>query len=212
MSGSLDNRPHYEPWRLPDNDEGQVQLNDIIPGHGSLEIEIGPGRGAFLLERCAQEGGVRLLGIEIRRKWAAVLDERLRKLGHGRYARVICEDARYALPRLAPDASVDRFFIHFPDPWWKKKHQKRQVISGALLDEVARLLKDGGELFIQTDVEHRSRQLAEQVSAHPRLRPHGDSPGSPELVDSPYSARSNRERRVLADGLPIYRLRFARKP
>jgi len=125
---------------------------------------------------------------------------------------VICEDARFALPRLGPDASVDRFFFNFPDPWWKRKHHKRRILDSRLLDAAVRLLQDGGELFVQTDVEPRFRQLVDQLSARVELRPKGDEPGSPLLADNPYGARSNRERRVMADGLPIYRLRFDRRP
>ena len=151
-----------------------------------------------------------LVGLEIRRKWAAIVDARLAKRGLAPRARVFAEDARHALPRLAPDASVRRVFVHFPDPWWKKRHHKRLVMKDGLLEQVARLLEPGGELFVQTDVDERATAYEELVSLDARFTPDGDTPGSPRLADHAYVARSPRERRAIADGLPVNRMRWRR--
>lgn len=164
-----------------------------------------------MIERAAAEPRAGLVGLEIRRKWATIVDGRLNKLGHGERARVFAEDARFALPRVAPDASVRRFFSHFPDPWWKKRHQKRLMLSPGLVDDVARLLEPGGELFVQTDVEERAAQYETALLGDARFAPAGDAPGSARLVENPYVARSPRERRAIADGLPIFRVRFTRR-
>jgi tRNA (guanine-N7-)-methyltransferase len=151
------------------------------------------------------------VGLEIRLKWATIVDERLHKRGLAARARVFNADAREALPRLAPDASVSVFYLHFPDPWWKKRHEKRLVMGSSLLDEIARLLRDGGELFVQTDVEERAALYEAQISAHPALDPAGDAHGSPRLMENPYGARSPREHRAIEDGLPVHRLRYQRR-
>ncbi len=151
-----------------------------------------------------------LIGLEVRRKWAAVVDGRLAKCGLGRRARVFAEDARTALPHLGPDGSVRRMFIHFPDPWWKKRHQKRLLVSGPFLDEVARLLSCDGELFVQTDVETRAATYEDLISGDSRFAPAGDVSGSARANDHDYGARSPRERRAIADGIPVYRLRWRR--
>src|ERR1700689_3042029 len=114
-------RPYDDAPRLPLGD--RVDLKSPVRGEW-IEAEIGPGRGWFLVERAEAEPRAALLGLEIRRKWAAIVDGRLAKRGLGARARVFAEDARHALPRLAPDASVRRVFVHFPDPWWKKRHHK----------------------------------------------------------------------------------------
>ena len=98
--------------------------------------------------------------------------------------------------------------MHFPDPWWKKRHQKRLVMGDVLLDHVARLLLPGGELFVQTDVEERADQYEAMISEHGRFEPFGDVTGSARLAENPYGARSPREHRAIADGIPIHRLRF----
>ncbi len=172
-----------------------------------IELEIGPGpKAGFLSERAAAAPGAALIGLEIRRKWAAVGDARLAKEGHAERARVFCEDARLALPLLGPDGCLARAFLHFPDPWWKKKHTKRLVMGDIFLTEVARLLAPGAELYIQTDVEERAEQYERVVAAHEAFEPAGDTHGSARVAENPYGARSPREHRATADGLPIHRL------
>jgi tRNA (guanine-N7-)-methyltransferase len=124
---------------------------------------------------------------------------------------VFAEDAREALPRVAPDGSVRRIFVHFPDPWWKKRHQKRLVVRDEFVDQAARLLEKGGELYVQTDVADRADAYEALVGLDPRFAPKGDAPGSPRMSDNPYGARSPRERRAITDGLPVHRLRWARE-
>jgi len=204
------NHPYAHAARFPG--EGNVDIASLMPGQGPVEIEIGPGRGGFLFERAAVAPDRRLLGLEIRMKWSAIVDERLRKHGLGDRARVLNADAREALARLGPDGSIDAFFLHFPDPWWKKRHTKRLVMNPELLQELARLLRPGGELFVQTDVEERATQYETQIGSHEAFEPAGDAEGSARLLENPHGARSPREHRAIADGLPVTRLRYRRKP
>jgi tRNA (guanine-N7-)-methyltransferase len=203
------NHPYAHAPRVPEGET--VPVAALVPGDGPIEIEIGPGRGGFLFERAAARPEARLVGLEIRLKWSAIVDERLRKAGLGGRARVFNADAREALARLVPEASVAVFYLHFPDPWWKKRHEKRLVMGTSLLDSIARLLADGGELFVQTDVEERAQQYEAQIATHPDLEPAGDAEGSPRLAENPYGARSPREHRAIADGLPVHRLRYRRR-
>jgi len=198
--------PYEDAPRLP---EGPVDVRALLTGEW-VELEIGPGRGWFLVERAAAEPRAALVGLEIRRKWASIVDARLAKRGLAPSARVFAEDAALALPRLGPDGSVRRVFLHFPDPWWKKKHRKRLVMRDAFLGEVARLLEPGGELFVQTDVEDRAAEYAQLVDLDPRFVPDGDVTGLPRIADHAYIARSPRERRAIADGLPVHRMRWRR--
>jgi tRNA (guanine-N7-)-methyltransferase len=200
-------RPYDDAPRLPEAE--RIELRSLAEGEWT-EIELGPGRGWFLVERAEAEPRTALVGLEIRRKWASIVDARLAARGYGARARVFAEDARFALPRLGPDGSVRRFFVHFPDPWWKKRHAKRLLVQGDFLGEVARLLEPGGELFVQTDVDERAAGYEELVAVDPRFVPSGDVPGSPRLAENPYVARSPRERRAIADGLPVNRLRWQR--
>jgi tRNA (guanine-N7-)-methyltransferase len=74
---------------------------------------------------------------------------------------------------------------------------------------LARVLAPEGELFVQTDVAERAQAYVRAVEAEPRFEP---AAGGPEVADNPYGARSPRERRAMADGLPVQRLAWRRRP
>lgn len=208
MSSAARLRPYADAPRLPEGEH--LDVRELVRG-AWVELEVGPGpKAGFLVERASAAPEAALIGLEIRRKWASVGDARLAKLGHAARARVFCEDARLALRRLGPDASIARVFLHFPDPWWKKRHEKRLVMGDVFLDEVARLLAPGGHLYVQTDVEERGALYADVVALHRAFVPDGAAPGSPSIDENPYGARSPREHRAIADGLPVFRLRWRR--
>jgi len=194
--------PYADAPRLPESQE--VDPDALVRPGWPLELEIGPGRGGFLFERLAAVPELCMLGFEVRRKWATIVDNKLKALGWESRARVFSEDARSAFPRL-PAACLTRVYIHFPDPWWKKRHAKRLVVSGPLLPEVVRVLVPGGELFVQTDVEERALEYEAALGATSGL---SVGPGGARLAENPFLARSPRERRAIADGLPIHRLLY----
>lgn len=183
-----------------------MRLDALVPGEGPLEIEIGFGRGMFLLERARAAPGSRIVGIEIKTKWAHLVEQRRLREGLSNAA-AFAGDAREILSRSEDVSRVSRFFVNFPDPWWKKRHAKRRVLSTQLLADVHRLLVRGGELFVQTDVEERATSVVVELTAHPGFALEGERG---LVTDNPYGARSNRERRAIEDGLPVYRV-LARK-
>jgi len=188
--------------QAPRAPEGRFSLGELIEGSGPIELDIGFGRGLSLFERAATSPESRIIGIEVKTKLAYKVHERLQK--HDlRKVGVLCGDAREILKRAQPGGSVERVALHFPDPWWKKRHDKRRVIGEALLSELARLMKPGGQLFIQTDVEHRAEQYATQVRQTPGFTLVS---GTGYIEANPFDARSNRERRAIKDGLPVWRI------
>ncbi len=201
-------RPYDDAAVLPPGDT--IDARTLVAGEW-LELEVGPGRGGFMFERAEAAPRAGIIGLEVRRKWAAIVDGRLIKRGLGNRARVYAEDALHALPRLGPDGSFQRAYLHFPDPWWKKRHTKRLVMGDKFIDEIARLLPQGGELYVQTDVEERAAEYEERLMQSPHFAPAGDVQGSPRMVENPYNARSPREHRAIADGLPVHRMRFTKR-
>ena len=176
-------------------------LLEIFPANGEIELEIGYGRGMFLIGRAQAAPSARLLGIEIKKKLAYQVAQRCERLAL-EHVRALAGDVRGVLPAARPDAAIARAFIHFPDPWWKKRHAKRRVLSDDLLGQLARLLRPRGELFIQTDVEERASDMLSQLREHPAF----ELPGSGLVDENPYGARSNREQRAIEDGLPVFRI------
>ncbi len=200
MSDSHLRRLYVE--HAPRAHEGRFSLDALVGGKGPLELDIGFGRGQSLFERAKAAPGSRIVGIEVKTKWAYKVQERLKKHGVSN-VQVLCGDAREILKRAEPEGIVDKVALHFPDPWWKKRHQKRRVIGEALLVELRRLMGPGGELFIQTDVEDRAELYIQQLRDLGGFTLAGDG----GLVDeNPFSALSNRERRAIEDGFPVWRI------
>jgi tRNA (guanine-N7-)-methyltransferase len=188
--------PHRYRSLAPEPPEGPLDLATLLPGQGEIELEIGFGHGLFLYERAVARPDARLLGLEIKKKWSYLVAERCARRGLHNVT-VWSADARAVLPRIAA-GSITRLFMSFPDPWWKKRHVKRSLIGAALLDEIARVLRSGGEFFLQTDVEDRAASHLEALAADARFE-------AGYLQANPYQARSNREARAAEDGLPVYR-------
>ncbi len=112
-------------------------------------LEIGFGGGEHLANQAAAHPDIGFIGCEPFINGVASLMRHVDEENLGN-VRVWPEDARLLLPRL-PDASIDRAFVLFPDPWPKRRHHSRRILGAAGLAELARLLTDGGELRIATD-------------------------------------------------------------
>lgn len=207
MSNAAEPDPRRYIELAPKAPEGAIDLRSLWPlDSGEIELEIGFGRGMFLLERARSAPEARLLGIEIKRKWAFKVAERAER-ENLHQVRVFGGDAREILPRLVPERGIARVFVHFPDPWWKKRHAKRRLRGASTMEPIARLLAPGGELFIQTDVEDRAQDFVTDIAAHGGF----ELSDPPFVPDQGYGARSNREKRAIADGLPIYRVLARRR-
>jgi tRNA (guanine-N7-)-methyltransferase len=189
--------------RMP---EAGLVLTEIFPLTTEIEMEIGFGRGMFLLQRSQRVPSAGLLGIEIKDKLAVRLAERVakRRLEH---VQLLAGDARTIVAQLRPDAVLARVFMHFPDPWWKKRHAKRRLLDLALLDQLARLLRVDGELFVQTDVQERAELFLQEIGEHPSFELVGGS----YIAENPFGAVSNREARAIQDGLPVFRILARRR-
>lgn len=184
--------------------EGPIDLPSLIPGDEPLELDVGFGRGRSLIERARAIPRVRVIGIEIKAKWSYLCEERRRREGQGN-ARAFRADVRDLVSRAGPQGCLSRVFFHFPDPWWKKRHERRLVVGSDVIDRLAFLIAPGGEIFVQTDVEERAEQYAALFAAHEAL----------EIVSrggqSPFGTLSNREARAIEDGLPIHRILVRRR-
>lgn len=192
--------------RLPEADSHDLRELFSPATDLGVDLEIGSARGGFLLERLNSDPRVRLVGFEIQLKAATLSAQKIEQLGLASRCRVFAGDAQLILPKMLAQ-SVRRVFLHFPDPWWKKRHTKRRLASLELMQQVERVLQPEGELFIQTDVEQLALAFAQTLSLT-ALVPKRDQP----WVDhNPYGARSPREKQATSDGLPIHRLWYLKR-
>lgn len=187
----------------PKAPEGSFRLEELMPGEGPLELDVGFGRGNSLYERARVAPDSRIIGVEIKKKWAFKVAERVDKRGLSGKVKVLAGDVKDILSRSTPERCLTRAFVHFPDPWWKSRHNHRIVVGDVFLEELGRRMIPGGELYVQTDVEERAREYVASIDAHPRF-----TRGTPTAFvdENPFGARSNREIRAEEDGLPVYRI------
>jgi tRNA (guanine-N7-)-methyltransferase len=128
-----------------------------------LWLEIGFGGGEHLIWQAEQTPAVNILEDGVVKVLTAM---DARGLGN---IQLHMDDARDVL-RALPDASVARAFVLFPDPWPKRKHQKRRLVSVALLEQLARVMMPGAELRIGTDIADYARTMLMAFQRTPQFR------------------------------------------
>ncbi len=116
-----------------------------------LEIEVGFGRGDFLLDRARRHPDHLLIGFETKTKATRLCLTRIDRFELANLW-VSDDDARFSLPLVVPDGRVDAFHILFPDPWWKEQHRVKRLFSPPFVDLLAAKLRPGGVLFFKSDV------------------------------------------------------------
>jgi tRNA (guanine-N7-)-methyltransferase len=107
--------------------------------------------------------------------------------------------------------SVSRFFLNFPDPWFKSRQHKRRVVSPLLIADIGAALCPGGEMFVQTDIFDialEAMATLEEPTGEHRFE-NALSPWS-FFPQNPYGARSRRERQCEMEATPIWRLLYRR--
>jgi tRNA (guanine-N7-)-methyltransferase len=181
--------------------------DQVFGFHGPLELEIGCGLGGFAVEYAAQHPQVRYVAFEWRKKYAREVQARAEKRG-ARNVRVIEADARVEVPRLFKPGSLAAFHFQFPDPWWKRAHKKRAVLTPEFAKLILDLLQPGGLFDLRTDVEHRAHEMLATLETAGFDNPLGRGTFHPY---DPLEIPSTRERRYLISGEPVYRARL-RKP
>ncbi len=127
-----------------------IPWDRVFGWSGPLVVEIGFGNGDFLVETAPRRPGTRFVGIEISRTSVLKASKRLRAL-RIRNVRLVHWDARPALQHLFAPGSLHEVHSYFPDPWPKKRHEKRRLFSLEFCKLVASRLKTGGRVILYTD-------------------------------------------------------------
>lgn len=171
---------------------------------GPLELEIGCGAGGFALEHARRNPTVRCVAFEWRKKYAREVAFRGAALAN---LKVIEGDAILEVPRLFTPGSLSVIHLQFPDPWWKRAHQKRSILQPEFTRYLLTLLQPGGRFDFRTDVEDVGVRGLKVLEAAGFLNTLGAGVFHPS---DPEEAPSTRERRYLASGQPVYRARLVK--
>lgn len=128
----------------------QGQWHDLFQNDHPIYIEVGMGKGDFIIENAKRYPDINFIGIE---KFPSVMVGAVKKIDQLESLpnlKLLKEDA-LALQEIFSENEVDRIYLNFSDPWPKKKHAKRRLTSHTFLPIFKNILKDDGELILKTD-------------------------------------------------------------
>lgn len=190
--------PKVMPTLLPGPPSWPTVFGRAMP----LEVELGFGRPHFLIERAQEAPDRGVIGIEWKARWPRLANERRRREGLDNLC-AIHGNAWLLFGALFAPGSLDAVYLNFPDPWWKSKHRKRRIINDVFLSQVVSRLRPGGRFLVQTDVATLLEEILEHAEGAPSLQnPYG---AGRLCQEKPVGARSQREKRCVAEGIPVFR-------
>ena len=174
-----------------------------------LHLDIGCGWGRFLQEIAQQEPDWNYLGLEIREPLVDLALKTRDELGLQNLHYIFCNANNSLQPLLSslPAGVLQRVSIQFPDPWFKKRHQKRRVVKPELVMELAEYLVKDGIVFLQSDVEPVAAQMRSMFAANHHFRQVHETEWLGENI---FPVPTEREMATLEAGKPVYRAMFVK--
>jgi tRNA (guanine-N7-)-methyltransferase len=171
---------------------------DLFGNANPIALEIGSGKGRFLLESGAARPDTNFLGVEKSLHYYRVIERRLVRAALPN-TRIVNHDAVRVLTEMVPDASVSEVHIYFPDPWPRKREQKRRLVRKEVADQLQRVMRPNAVGIYVSDHQEAfeaGREVLRQSFAIEDCNPHDSRP------------RTNYEAKYRAEGRPIYEVRF----
>jgi tRNA (guanine-N7-)-methyltransferase len=153
---------------IPNDWLNPVDLKLLFPGDSPVEIDLGCGKGRFLLARAAAHPKTRFLGIDRMLKRIRKIDNRARRMGLEN-VRLMRIEGYYAVSYLIPADSIRTYYIFFPDPWPKKRHHENRIFNPRFVDALHRTLETGGVVHIATDHLPYFEDIAETMRGDKRF-------------------------------------------
>ena len=148
------------PWEDP----------EVLGKRGKVFIEYCSGNGAWIVQKASLSPDTHWVAVEkkfdrVQKTWARMQNNNLGNM------LVVCGEALTFTTHYLPEKSVDGIFINFPDPWPKAKHAKHRLLQSPFVNELARILKDGGEVTLVTDDPPYARQMIDEMQKDNRFFP-----------------------------------------
>jgi tRNA (guanine-N7-)-methyltransferase len=206
-------RQHVNPlcrkYQTPTNPPNweKVYANLALP----LHLDIGCARGRFILSMAQMRPDWNFLGLEIREPLVDEANHLRDELGLTNLHYLFCNvnQSCQSLLSSLPAGTLQYVTIQFPDPWFKKRHQKRRIVQPQLVADLAIYLVEGGTVFLQSDIEEVAVEMRDRFtenSAFQRLGP------DTWLAENPLPVSTEREKATQARSEPVYRALFQKLP
>jgi tRNA (guanine-N7-)-methyltransferase len=154
---------NWQRWGL-EHRAGPLAFAGTFGRTGPTVLEIGFGMGQSLVDMAEAAPATNFIGIEVHKPGVGRLLHSVVERDVDNI-RVYCHDAVEILRDCIPDASLDTLQIFFPDPWHKKRHNKRRLIQPPFVAQLLTKLKPGGTLHLATDWENYAEQMMAVLSA-----------------------------------------------
>ena len=188
-----------------------IDWHQIFGNAQPVEIEIGFGKGRFLLEASRENPLKNYVGVERAKKYVLITRDRFVKylehnsirqeIGLFENVRLVWTDANFFISRYVPHETVHAYHIYFPDPWPKARQQKRRIFrNNEFLDAITRTLNaEIGKLYIATDSAEYFSEIQERLAHYTELEP-------VTCQECDYRhITTNFERKYMNEGRNIYR-------
>ena len=205
-------RKNDKMWRTTDADGGRrllvacasyftIEPNSLFRRAAPIEIEIGAGRGDFIIDRAAAMPERNFLAVELSAPLVQLLAARA---AHAELQNLLIArtDARPLVNLFLPDRSVSAYHVYFPDPWPKARHAKHRLFTPRFVANLMRTMTAGGALYVATDVPEYAELIFSIANAQ-GLRPIGDSVAGAEATGF--------ARKFIAQGRTVYGRAFAKQ-
>ncbi|MGH8099756.1 MAG: tRNA (guanosine(46)-N7)-methyltransferase TrmB [Chthoniobacterales bacterium] len=181
---------------IPESYVEPLDLEKAFGRSSPLDVDLGCGDGAFLVAMAERYPERNFLGIE---RMRGRVEKVCRKAAKVSNVRVLRLETSYAIRYLLPQNTVETFYLLFPDPWPKRRHQRRRVATSEFLDAIHRALRRHGALHIATDDRNYFEQIQRVAQSDPRFA-RLDNSGDDHLPATRFQKRFEER------GAPIYRL------
>jgi len=188
---------------FPDLFRGSIDPLKLFGRRAPLHVDLGCGDGLFLSQLAHLHPEKNFLGIE---KLASRVAKACRKSAYLENVCVFNVESAYAVRYLLPEVSVEAFYLLFPDPWPKRRHHRRRIVTHEFLDSIHRALVEDGVFRIATDHRDYFEQI-ERLARGSAQKLDGLRPSNFEITEQDADLPLTKfERRFRAAGGPIYRL------